>query len=459
MPIYSRAKYSNSSGDVTYGRYGVGATYLLSKRTSVYGVLAATNGDMKEFVNEKQTVNLGLRLDNNYGWENASCQPQTDFVDARCFEPLKGVPDWTAVNPRFSAIYDVSGDGKTAIKFAANRYIGPVGAGAVARVNPIKVASDTRRWTACSPGQTSACDLNGDLLPQLNELGPSSGYDFGVNQRYAAGNKWPWAREYTIELQRQLPGNILATAGYTRREKKGNLGVRNVSVPTSGYLPVTVTEVNSSRSVTVYNQDPATRGKFDYIYNNEPSLDGTFNGGDITVEKRLSHGWMLTGGVSLGKNIGDIYDRTATGNELNNPNLQFARGIAGNDVPFSLRLSGLYELPYQISASATLQHQSGFPEITSVSVGNNTIVLTQGSQTITVTPRGTTRLPDLNQLDASFRRPFRSVGKVVQPRIDFYNLLNSATITSRVNTLGSSYLVPNSIQRGRLMKLGFSVDF
>ena len=128
-------------------------------------------------------------------------------------------------------------------------------------------------------------------------------------------------------------------------------------------------------------------------------------------------------------------------------------------MPFSLRLSGLYELPYQISASATLQHQSGFPEITSVSVGNNTIVLTQGSQTITVSPRGTTRLPDLNQLDASFRRPFRSGGKVVQPRIDFYNLLNSATITSRVNTLGSSYLVPNSIQRGRLMKLGFSVDF
>ena len=128
-------------------------------------------------------------------------------------------------------------------------------------------------------------------------------------------------------------------------------------------------------------------------------------------------------------------------------------------MPFSLRLSGLYELPYQISASATLQHQSGFPEITSVSVGNNTIALTQGSQTITVTARGTTRLPDLNQLDASFRRPFRSAGKVVQPRIDFYNLLNSATITSRVNTLGSSYLVPNSIQRGRLMKLGFSVDF
>src|SRR5206468_769430 len=180
-------------------------------------------------------------------------------------------------------------------------------------------------------------------------------------------------------------------------------------------------------------------------------------GADISLNKRLSHRWMMTGGISIGKNVGYVQAATS---DVNNPNfLQFNRGSAGNDVPFSLRLSGLYELPYRISASATFQRQSGFPEITSVSVGNNTIVLTQGSQTITVTPRGTTRLPDLNQLDASFRRPFRSAGKVVQPRIDFYNLLNSATITSRVNTLGSSYLVPNSIQRGRLMKLGFSVDF
>jgi hypothetical protein len=406
----------------------------------------------------KLTVNLGLRVDNNYGWENASCQPQTPFVDAQCFAPLKGVPDWTAVNPRFSAIYDVGGDGKTAIKFAANRYIGPVGASAIARVNPIKVASDTRAWTACKPGQTSACDLNGDGLPQTNELGPSSGFDFGVNQRYAAGNKWPWAREYTIELQRQLPGNILVTGGYTHRVKLGNLGARNMAVPGSTYTPITVTEFNSGRTVTVYNRDQSLRGKFDYVWNNEAALDSTFNGSDITVEKRLSQGWMVTGGVSIGKNVGDIYPADTT-NELNNPNLLFRRGISGNDVPFSLRLSGLYELPYGVSASATFQHQSGFPEITSVSVGNNTIALNQGSQSITVAPRGTTRLPNLNQVDASFRRPFRSGGKVVQPRVDFYNLMNSATITSRINILGSSYLVPNSIQRGRLMKLGFSVDF
>ena len=145
--------------------------------------------------------------------------------------------------------------------------------------------------------------------------------------------------------------------------------------------------------------------------------------------------------------------------ELNNPNKTFRRGVQGNDVPFSLRLSGLYELPLGIQASGTFQRQSGFPELNIVSVGNNTFALTQGTTTVAVDPRATTRLPTLNQLDASFRKAFRSHGRAILPRLDFYNMLNSATITSRVTTLGGSYQLPNSIQRGRIIKLGLNVEY
>jgi hypothetical protein len=299
------------------------------------------------------------------------------------------------------------------------------------------------------------CDLNGDRLPQINELGSSSGYPFGVNNRYAPNTKWPWSRELTAELQRQLPGNMVVTVGYTHREKLGQIGSRNVAVPLSGYTSIAVTEVNSGRQVTVFNQDPATRGKNDILWNNEPALNSTYDGTDITVNKRLSHGWMLAGGVSVGKNVGDIYGT----DDLNNPNKTFRRGIQGNDVPFSLRLSGLYDLPLGISASATFQRQSGFPELTSVSVGNNTIALIQGTTLVAVDPRATTRLPTLNQLDVSLRKAFRGGGRAILPRVDFYNLLNSATITNRVVTLGPSYLLPNSIQRGRIIKVGLNVEY
>jgi hypothetical protein len=404
------------------------------------------------------TLNLGLRFETNYGWMTAACQDKTPFMDAQCFPALKGFPDWKAVNPRFSAIYDLAGDGKTALKFAANRYITPVGKSIVERVNPIKLVNDTRPWVAqslCPSVNFIGCDINGDLLPQINELGASSGYPLGVFNRYAPDTKWPWSRELTAELQRQLPGNMVVTVGYTHRVKLGQIGSRNVAVPMSAYQPITVTEVNSARTVTVFNQDLATKGKNDILWNNESALDQTYDGTDITVNKRLSNRWMAAGGLSLGKNVGDIYGT----DDLENPNKTFRRGIQGNDVPFSLRLSGLYELPLGISASATFQRQTGFPELTSVSVGNNTFALVQGTTLVAVDERAATRLPTLNQLDASLRKAFRFSGRAILPRLDFYNLLNSATITSRVNTLGSSYLLPNSIQRGRIIKFGMNIEY
>jgi hypothetical protein len=57
--------------------------------------------------------------------------------------------------------------------------------------------------------------------------------------------------------------------GYTHREKLGQIGIRNMAVPMSGYTPITVTELNSGKSLTVFNQDPATRGKVDILWNNE----------------------------------------------------------------------------------------------------------------------------------------------------------------------------------------------
>ena len=405
----------------------------------------------------KLTVNAGVRLDTNYGWTRALCQEATPFVQARCFDKMTGIPDWKAVNPRLSVVYDIAGDGRTALKFAANRYIIPVGSSVLDRINPVFLANDTRSWTACAPGQTSGCDLNRDLLPQVEELGAVTvPFNFGNVNRYEDDYKWPWAREYSAEIQRQLPLNVVVSAGYTRRDKLGNFGMRNIAVPFDTYIPLAVTEATSGRAVTVYNQAPALRGRQDLVWSNAPEMDTKYDGTDITVDKRYSNGWMLTGGVSFGENIGDIYP---VGSDLNNPNFTFRRGVTGNDTPFSFRLSGLYDLPFGVAMSGTFQHQRGYPELTTVSVGSNTVALTQGTTSVAVEPRGTTRLPNLNQLDMSFRKVFRSGGKVYQPRVDLYNLANSATIIARSTVLGPSYGAVNGIQRGRLIKFGMHVDF
>jgi len=407
----------------------------------------------------KMTLNLGLRYESNYGWMPETCQPQTAFVAARCFDPVNGAPDWKAINPRFSIVYDLLGDGSTALKFAANRYVVPVGVQVVGRVNPVSAVSDNRQWrpqSRCGEADTVGCDRNGDRVPQLNELGPSSGYPAGALTRYADGYDWPNANEYTVEVQRQLPGNLVISGGYTRREKRHQLGVRNVAVPTDSYIKLEVVEASSKQPVTVYNQNPALRGRVDNLWDNDPEMDSTYNGGDITLNKRLSNHWMMTGGLSLGKNVG--YVGVA---DLNNPNSKsVSRAIQGDDVPVSFRMSGLYELPYGLSLSGSYHYQSGFPEATSVVVGSNTVTLTQTSQTVLLNERGDVRYPSLNQVDFSLRKAIRTRGNnVFQPRFDIYNTTNNATVRTWVTQMGTTYHRPSAIQRGTLIKLGFNYDF
>ena len=406
----------------------------------------------------KLTLNLGLRFETTYGWLPATCRPATTFVQEQCFPEIKGAPDFKAVVPRLSAVYDVFGDGRTALKFSASRYDQPITLSNVFRVNPLGTVNDTRPWSVCAAGQTTGCDLNGDLTPQLNELGVSTGFPFGTNNRYADGLEWPVSNEYNIEVQRQIPGNIVVSVGYTRRETRRNIGYRNVAVPLESYIPLQVTEASSGRQVTVYNQAPALRGRTDNVWSNFSELDTNFNGADITVNKRLSNNWSMTGGASYGKTTGDIYATLTTG-DLNNPNNTFRNGVVGNDVPYSYRLSGVYELPHAISLSGTAQYYKGFPDTTTVLVSNNTVALTQVSQVLTYEPRGTTRLPPVSSLDLSVRKRWTVTGKIIEPRLDLYNVTNESSILGRITQLGPTYGRVSSIQRGRLIKLGMSVEF
>ena len=289
----------------------------------------------------------------------------------------------------------------------------------------------------------------------MNELGPSNGFTFGTTNRYSPDLKWPVSNEYSAEIQRQLPGRVVLSVGFTRRETRRNIGFRNVAVPFDSYIRLQVTEATSGRAVTVYNQAPALRARVDNLYSNVSDADTDYNGADITVNRRMSNHWSLTGGASFGKTVGDTL-----GTDLNNPNSGvFRRGIVGNDVPYSYRLSGVYEFPYQISVSGTAQYYQGFPETTTVSVGSNTVALTQVTQGLTVEPRGTTRFPAVTSLDVSVRKFWKVGGLRYEPRFDAYNLTNAATILGRITQLGPTYGRASSIQRARLIKLGMSVEF
>ena len=395
----------------------------------------------------KLTLNLGLRLEKLHAWQPSVCQQETLFIAAECFPAINGAPDFFAPSPRFGLIYDFAADGRTALKVTVNRYNQPIGVSHIrSYLNPVRRTNDTRTWT----------DANGDLFPQLDELGPSTGFNLGTTNRFADDLRWPAATEYSVGIEHQLPGELVLGATYIHRRRTNELGSRNVAIPISSYTPIDVTEAVTGRQVTVYNLDPALRGVFDVVYANEPEHDAVFNGVDVTFNKRMSNRWMLMGGLSLGDTAGDIY---GAGAALNNPNYQFRRGVNTYDIPVSFKAFGLYELPYQLQLSASAQHFTGFPEVTTVRVSGNTVALTQVAQTLTVEPRGTTRRESVNMVDISLRRSFVNGRYQVTPVLDVFNLFNNAAIAARVTTLGSAYQRVRDIQRGRLVKFGLNVDF
>jgi hypothetical protein len=390
------------------------------------------------------TLSLGLRLERVTAWFPDQCQDTTIFIEAQCFQGAS-IPRWLDLAPRFGMVYDIAGDGKTAVKVSLNRYWPGIGTGLPGNVNPIRISNDTRSWA----------DRNGDLIPQLDELGLSTGYNLGTTNRYDPELKRPISNEMNVEIERQLPGDVVVAVGYFHRERKRNIGRRNLAIPIESYTPLTVRETVSGRTVTVYNASPALRGRFDVFFHNAPENDTAYNAVDVTFNKRMADNWMIMGGLSVSRNTGR-QDQNA---DLNDPNIQNSIGAFQNEVPVSFKLSGVYEFPYGIKFSGTMQHFTGFPEDITVLVTSSTAALTQVSQSIRVEPRRNNRLPDTNMVDISVKKVLRVGRYTAEPGIDIFNTLNAAPIQLRIGVLGSTFGRPSKILAGRLVRFSLNVSF
>ena len=95
------------------------------------------------------TINPGLR------WEhfNSSVQPMSveggRFVPLRIFGEIEDVPNWNNIAPRFSAVYNLTGDAKTAVKFGLNKYNRNFTTDFANRYSPTVLQTDTRNWSDC----------------------------------------------------------------------------------------------------------------------------------------------------------------------------------------------------------------------------------------------------------------------------------------------------------------------
>ena len=417
------------------------------------------------------TLNVGGRWDKYVGTLPEQSAPAARFIGAR------QVPETEVLNQsiavwRAGASYDLTGNGRTAVKASYSRYGLQVGIDRVTSVNPLSNGNRTCPWT----------DPNGDGAFQDSEVNVSqcTAFSGGVGFRYAEGIKWPYSDEATVGFETQLPGDVRFGTMYYYRTNREQYGQRNLAVPTSVYTPFTLNIPNGPGG-TLANPVPTTVTGFnipaeyaslnDTVRSNEDFLDTNYHGIEFTGTKRFSNRWQMQAGLTIGRNRGGINTPTIGGsgqsstNDLNDPNFAVQpEGIVGNDSTVAFRLSGSYTLPYEINLAGSLISNNGYPyqsiyQVTRAFAAGQGVNLTRATQNVALSERGDERFEAVTMMDVRLSRAFNFGSRSFTPQIDFFNLTNADTATALNNQVGSSYLFPSEILSPRIIRVGFSLNF
>jgi hypothetical protein len=431
---------------------------------------------------KRLTINAGLRWENVVAQVHAGASPAGRWAPARQFEEIKNVPNWKDWAPRFSTVYDVFGDGRTALKYSLNRYNQARTTGIAAEYNPLRsLTSGALRWVdgngddiaqgfrTFNPDgtvtncvfQTPGCEID------LSGLAPN----FGVAALNEYGN-YPrtWNLESALELQHEVVRGLSATASWFRGNFHNLTTTINQSFTHADYSPYTIYNPETGDPITVYARNPATNTRPTRNLDTfDPERKRFYESFNFEFSARPGRGATLFGGIAIERQ----QDVACTAPD--DPNTLRFCDDRENGVPFrkGLKLAGSFPLPWGITVSGVLQSNQG-------TASSRTVVATRGGTTYPSTcpapcPAGQVILPTavfgqssltvnlvdgdtvyterINQLDLRAAKTVRYGRLSITPSLEIFNVNNSDAIISYVSTsiLNPSYLKPNSIMQGRMI--------
>ena len=310
---------------------------------------ADVNADIGVFIQDtwttrRLTLSPGLRFDHFNSSVPEQDVPAGRFVPARHFAAIADVPNWNNVAPRFGASYDVTGQGRTAIKGNVGLYVQSQGVGFAQTYNPMVFSTNRYTWN----------DLNGDDIATENELSnPQNSATFGVrrNQNPDPDIKRPYQWLWDIGLQHEVTKGLAVTVSYNQRSFYNIQYTTNLAIPISSY---TLTSVPNPQvpgaSLPIFNADRALFGQVNQLDTTSLNNTRVFKGVDVSFNLRIPGGGTLNGGTATGRTI------TKTCDVEDPNNLRFCDQNQF-DVPMltQFKLSGTYPLIYGIRFSGSFQ--------------------------------------------------------------------------------------------------------
>ena len=445
------------------------------------------------------------RLTLTYGirWEYVSEQvdgmpaQQGRFANIPAFDNIK-MPVWKDFSPRIGAVYDLNGNGKTAVKFGFNRYMAAATTTLASLYDPADATQITMLlpWTdknsddiaqglrGCAFATDPACEINFASLPSNFGTVSLASPDPNLTR--------PYVLQYNVGITREILRGVSVEGGWFHTVSKNFMERNNINRPgtlnadgtvtNASYRPVTVFSPIDGTPITVFDVASAAVGTLaaKNIDTNDPGLRQAYNAFEFGFNARLPRGARLSGGFGTDRTVAHTCSAAAS-----NPNFLIQIGgvnycdQSNSGIPWrtGVKIVGMYPLPwaglilagayqglpgYVLGTSALTAGGAGAPNFTNISglAGQLTVTSTtrytscpgnsasQGcvvgaliapgalsTLTVPLGPPNTLLTPRLNQLDLSIAKRI-NVGRFrIDPKLDVFNALNSSDyFTARSTT-------------------------
>jgi len=455
----------------------------------VWGVYAQDSWKMSRL-----TLNYGLRYEDIRTSIPEQEIGPTRFVPATRTYNGDKMPVYKSWNPRLGAIYDLTGDGKTAVKFSANKYQAPVYDTLTNGYNPLRSQSASVTWN----------DLNHDDIATENEMnlaqlpanfgsvipgcsvianaGSTPCANSWIDPNRKRGNSWL----YSVGVQREVIPGMTASANWFHTIF-GELPLSyNTAQQVSDYTPVQIVSPLDGSVITMYNVSSAARTRTLTLLTNSPSAQKRTDALEFTSSARLIHGAQVFGGITMDRTIQVQCDDPTNPNNL----LYCDQSKSGIPWLINMKVAGTMTLPKRISLGVAFQsyrYRIGGGAIGNTTANNGTQWLitpttryaanctgpctpgalvdpgmTVAQMFVPLVAPGTEFTDRIKQVDINVGKWIQLGPNVrVQPEVSLFNALNNlAAYQFRTYNYGtSSYFQPSTTLLPRTLRFGMQVKW
>ena len=419
---------------------------------------------------------------------------------------------WKDVTPRFGAVYDLFGNGKTAVKLNVGKYLTALTASnSDLDLNPLirTALTTTRTWNDSfypvgdprRGNYVADCDL---VDPNANaECGRMDNQNFGkeiFTKSFDPDLIHGWGKrtynwEMGVSVQQELLPRVGLTVGYFRRWFGNFYTANNRLTTTADYSEFSIPIPPDARlpgggggTVSgLYNLVPEKVGAEDLysqLSDNFGDMKETWHGVDMNVNARMRNGLTVQGGLSTGRRAQDncevrralpeTYSWAST-QAVQTTRVTTSIGALANPYcnvvePFLNSVRGLatYVVPkLDLQVSGTWRSDPG-PELRADYVVTSAIAqpslgrpLSSGNVTVNLVEPGTLYGARQNNIDLRVAKILRFGRTRTQFGVDVYNLLNTDVVTGYNNGYSATgaWLTPTAIQPARYARLNLELNF